>query len=85
MHIVQIIVLTLLFNMNTIILFKNSLRINDNPMLYNGSLNCKILPVYILDEINISKKLGSASKYWLHHSLFSLNSSLDFKMQFYKS
>ena len=70
--------------MKTLVLFKNNLRINDNPVLYNGSKNNTILPVFILDEHNIKKKLGSASKYWLYNALKSLNQSLNNKMLFFR-
>ena len=33
-----------------IILFKNNLRINDNPLLKEGGENSYILPIYIHDE-----------------------------------
>ena len=40
--------------MNSIVLFKNNLRINDNPALFHASKSeNKILPVYIHDDINI--------------------------------
>ena len=70
--------------MNTLVLFKNNLRIQDNPVLYNAVKNNHIIPVYILDEHYTSKNLGSASKYWLYNALQSLNSSLDNKLLFFK-
>ena len=70
--------------MNTLVLFKNNLRIQDNPVLYNAVKNNHIIPVYILDEHYTSKNLGSASKYWLHNALQSLNSSLNNKLLFFK-
>ena len=36
-------------------------------------------------EINTNKTLGSSSKYWLHHSLISLNKKLDNNLHFYKA
>ena len=71
--------------MNSIVLFKNNLRINDNPALFHASKSeNKILPVYIYDDINIKKQLGSASRYWLHNALISLNKSLNFNLSFYR-
>tara|TARA_Y100000768_G_scaffold54461_1_gene35986 strand:+ start:20 stop:1387 length:1368 start_codon:yes stop_codon:yes gene_type:complete len=71
--------------MNSIVLFKNNLRINDNPALFHASKNeNKILPLYIHDDINIKKQLGSASRYWLHNALISLNKSLNFNLSFYR-
>ncbi len=59
----------------TIILFKQDLRLADNPALYHGVKDGAIIPVYILDEINLTK-MGGASKWWLYHSLLSLKKSL---------
>ena len=71
--------------MVSIVLFKNNLRLNDNDVLFEAcKYNDKILPIYILDELNTDKPLGSSSKYWLHHSLKSLNNKLNNKLQFYK-
>ena len=72
--------------MVSLVLFKNNLRFNDNDVLYEACLNdSKILPVFIYDEINTNKKLGSSSKYWLYHSLNSLNKKLDNNLQFFKA
>ena len=59
---------------NSIIWFRNDLRITDNAVI-NYSLENKrrVLPVYIYDP---STSLGSASKWWLKRSLISLNKSL---------
>jgi len=72
--------------MVSLVLFKNNLRFNDNDVLYEACLNdSKILPLFIHDEINTNKKLGSSSKYWLYHSLNSLNKKLDNNLQFFKA
>ena len=72
--------------MVSLVLFKNNLRFNDNDVLYEACLNdSKILPVFIYDEINTNKKLGSSSKYWLYHSLNSLNKKLDNNLQLFKA
>ena len=70
--------------MNSIIIFKNNLRFNDNPTLYHGSKQSNIIPIYIYDNHNVEKELGQASKYWLYNSLKSLNNSLDNKLQYFK-
>ena len=71
--------------MNSIVLFKNNLRINDNPPLFYASqYQYKLLPIYIYDNINIKKELGSASKYWLFNALKSLNKSLNNNLLFLK-
>ena len=70
--------------MRSLVLFRNNLRIDDNPILFNASKNSDIIPVYIHDDINFRKKLGSGTKYWLHHALLSLNKSIDNKLHFFK-
>ena len=72
-------------SMTSLVLFKNNLRINDNDILFDACKdNKKILPVYILDEKNTDKSLGSSSKYWLHKSLESLNNKLNNNLQVFK-
>lgn len=54
--------------------FRQDLRLNDNLALTELTIKCKnILPIYILDK---NADIGSASKWWLHHSLLSLDKSL---------
>jgi len=68
---------------NTIIVwFRRDLRIADNPALHAAvKTGAKILPVYVLDDENAGKwKMGGASRWWLHHSLQSLNEALDGKL-----
>ena len=61
--------------------FRQDLRITDNPALNEACKKGEILPVYIHDNHNNrEKKIGSASKWWLHQSLNSLNESLDGKL-----
>ena len=61
--------------------FRQDLRLSDNLALLNASKAQNILPLYILDTVNSGRDfLGSASKMWLHHSLNSLNQSLDGKL-----
>lgn len=63
---------------NIIVWFRQDLRIIDNPALTLAADNGTIIPVYILDE-NAPEHAqpGGASKWWLHHSLISLNKSLN--------
>ena len=59
---------------NSIVWFRNDLRITDNAVInYCLENKRKVLPIYIYDP---STSLGSASKWWLKHSLISLNKSL---------
>lgn len=74
--------------------FRQDLRLQDNPALQFGSLGANgematIIPVYIYDtETNNSQgnaethhqEIGAASKWWLHHSLTALNTSLADKL-----
>ena len=65
--------------------FRQDLRINDNPSLnYLSKKYKKILAVFILDEINSNRKLGSASKIWLYHSLKDLNENISNKLILFK-
>ena len=64
--------------------FRQDLRIEDNPSLTNAAKYQKTLPIYILDEENAGEfAMGSASRWWLHHSLISLNTSLDGNLSVY--
>ncbi|MDN3030946.1 MAG: deoxyribodipyrimidine photo-lyase [Candidatus Tisiphia sp.] len=61
--------------------FRQDLRLNDNPALFDAVKDGKILPVYILDDVNSGEYfMGAASRWWLHNSLVSLNSSLHGKL-----
>jgi len=62
----------------SIIWFRNDLRLADNPALI-ASLGSgrAVIPVYVLDEETEGvRPLGAASRWWLHHSLVSLDASL---------
>jgi len=61
----------------TIIWFRKDLRLEDNPAL-QAALQTKlpIIPVYIFEPDAGKWSIGSASKWWLHHSLKSLQKSL---------
>lgn len=62
-----------------IVWFRQDLRLADNPSLTAAvKSGAKILPVYVLDDENAGEwKMGGASRAWLHHSLDSLNASLE--------
>lgn len=64
--------------------FRQDLRLSDNPSLFSATKSSKVLPIYILDDINSSDyKMGSASRWWLHNSLKSLNDSLGNNLSLY--
>ncbi|PZQ43650.1 MAG: deoxyribodipyrimidine photolyase, partial [Micavibrio aeruginosavorus] len=65
-----------------ILWFRRDLRLADNPALHAAiKSGAKILPVYVLDDENAAEwKMGGASRWWLHHSLKSLNETLDGKL-----
>ena len=64
--------------------FRQDLRLNDNPSLFNAAKNSNLLPIYIYDNKNQEKfHIGNASKVWLYYSLKSLNNSLDGKLHVY--
>jgi len=68
----------------TLFWFRQDLRISDNPGLFEAAKQGSIMPVYILDESGAKAfKMGSASKWWLHHSLDKLNQSLNNKLNIY--
>ena len=69
--------------MKSVIIFRNNLRIEDNPTLFHACKDSNVIPIYIYDKVNFKRDLGSASKYWLHHALKSLNKSLNNKLNFY--
>lgn len=68
----------------TIFWFRQDLRLSDNPGFFEAAQNGSVLPIYILDNEPPCKfKMGGASRWWLHHSLNSLNKSLDGKLNIY--
>ncbi len=57
--------------------FRQDLRLTDNPGLCAAAAAGSVLPLYILDDVNSGDwAMGSASRWWLHHSLCALNASL---------
>ena len=68
-----------------IVWFRQDLRLSDNPALTFASQMGSILPIYILDDKNPSQHaMGAASRWWLHYSLKSLNTSLNNKLSIYE-
>ncbi len=62
-----------------ILWFRQDLRLHDNPALIAAHQSgLPIVPVYILDDANAGEwQQGGASRWWLHHSLKSLDASLE--------
>jgi deoxyribodipyrimidine photo-lyase len=70
---------------NTIVWFRQDLRLRDNPALIAACEQGHILPVYIADTtIPDQFSIGGASKWWLHHSLQALNNSLNGQLRFFR-
>ena len=65
--------------------FRQDLRLSDNPALTSAARHGCVLPVYILDDRNAGEyAMGAASRWWLHHSLESLNTSLGGMLSVYR-
>jgi deoxyribodipyrimidine photo-lyase len=62
----------------SIIWFRNDLRVGDNPALLAALGSGRaVVPLYVLDEETDGiRPRGAASRWWLHHSLQSLDASL---------
>ncbi len=57
----------------TLVLFRQDLRLADNPALYEAAQAGAVVPVYVLDDTSPDEwRMGGASRWWLHHSLTSL-------------
>ncbi|ACI23155.1 deoxyribodipyrimidine photolyase [Coxiella burnetii Dugway 5J108-111] len=64
--------------MTTIFWFRQDLRLSDNPALVEAAKSADhLIPLYILDDQ--LKMLGDAQRWWLHHSLSSLQTALSKK------
>ncbi len=62
----------------TLVWFRQDLRLKDNPALCDAAAKGDIIPLFILEDNKPeSAQLGEASQWWLHHSLVSLNASLN--------
>jgi deoxyribodipyrimidine photo-lyase len=62
----------------SIVWFRSDLRLGDNPALIAGLGSGRaVVPVYVLDEETDGVRApGAASRWWLQHSLLSLDASL---------
>lgn len=56
--------------MNIVVIFRQDLRLHDHPALYQAVQDGIILPIFVLED-----GIGSASKYWIHQNLHSLQQS----------
>jgi len=61
-----------------IVWFRHDLRLADNPALSEAAaLGGAVLPLYVLDDEAAGRwRLGGAARWWLHHSLASLQAGL---------
>lgn len=63
--------------MTAIVWFRRDLRLADQAALAAAAAEGPVIPVYILDdETPKHRKMGGASRWWLHHSLASLAEAL---------
>lgn len=61
-----------------IVWFRRDLRLADQPALVAAIAAGPVIPVYILDDACAGdRKMGGASRWWLHHSLASLAADLE--------
>ena len=62
-------------NKTILVLLCDDFRLSDNPALFNACLNSnQVILLYVYNENYLGRKLGSASKVFLHHTLKSFNS-----------
>ena len=60
-----------------ILWFRRDLRLEDQAALIAACEHGAVIPVYVLDdETPKHRKMGAASRWWLHHSLASLDAAL---------
>ncbi len=65
--------------MSTLVWFRQDLRIQDNPALFEAAGKGAVLPVFILEppeHAGDTHPMGGASRWWLHHSLAALKQVL---------
>ena len=65
---------------NVIYWFRRDLRLLDNPALAEAASAGHILPIFIFDGLLADYTQGSASRWWLNHSLNSLNKQLNHRL-----
>ncbi len=60
-----------------IVWLRRDLRLADQPAFWAAAAEGPVIPVYVLDDARAGdRKLGSASRWWLHHSLEALADEL---------
>ncbi len=63
--------------------FRQDLRLHDNPGLFDAALKGTVVLVYIHDTNPTLHSKGSASQWWLHHSLDALQKQCQGKLNIY--
>ena len=72
-------------NLKALHWFRQDLRLQDNPALYEASKHAEVLPIFILDDLNSGEySMGDASRFWLHHSLNDLSNNLNQNLSLYE-
>ena len=60
-----------------IVWLRRDLRLADHPAFHAAAEAGPVIPVFVLDDETAGdRKLGGASRWWLHHSLEALGKSL---------
>ncbi|WP_226677330.1 cryptochrome/photolyase family protein [Rossellomorea aquimaris] len=59
-----------------IVLFREDLRIHDNPALFSACQEGNVIPLYIWDEETSHSTSGEAKKWWLHRNIDSFQSTI---------
>lgn len=60
-----------------IVWLRRDLRLSDQPAFCAAADQGPVIPVFVLDDAGAgARKLGAASRWWLHHSLASLDQDL---------
>ena len=60
-----------------IVWLRRDLRLSDQPAIAEAARQGPVIPVYVLDEETARHRaMGGASRWWLHHSLASLDAAL---------
>ncbi len=61
-----------------IVWFRDDLRMSDHPALHAAVTEGRpIVPVYVLDDCSPGpRRMGAATRWWLHHSLEALRDTL---------
>jgi deoxyribodipyrimidine photo-lyase len=61
----------------SLVWFREDLRLDDHPALAAAAQSGPVCAVYVLEDgTDLGRPLGGALKWWLHHSLKSLQASL---------